>query len=446
MVVALLGWAVAAIGGVYLWAGVPIILGCAVLALLQRPRPAAAPETKLLDLSLLAFLGGIAFQLVPLPISLVTTLAPRAPGVRHSLTAPRGLSTQALSIDPDATLYGLLMAAATCGLFWSCREMFHQGGLRRVTRSVAWLGLAMSFLAIVHQATSSGLVYWWWEPIAEQANPFGPFVNRNHFATWVIMALPLAVGFVVARRNRGRRSRRKHRLAFLWQLTDLSAVWLTAATVLMTLALLASLSRSGVTGIVMAAGLGLWLVQARVVGWRGKAWFTAWGVLVVLIVLGWANVDLFLQRFDAALVEPTGGRLRIWRDTASVIRDFWLTGTGLGTYPTSMLVYQTSDRNVFFNQAHNHYMQLAAEGGLLLGLPLLVAAVAFVRLAHTRLQLDTSWRHWLRAGASVGLIAVAIQSFWEGGLRIPANALLAAVLASIAVHAPRRTESRDRPA
>ena len=44
--------------------------------------------------------------------------------------------------------------------------------------------------------------------------------------------------------------------------------------------------------------------------------------------------------------------------------DFWPAGTGTGTYQTAMLLYQTGDRTYSFNQAHNHYLQLATEGGI----------------------------------------------------------------------------------
>jgi hypothetical protein len=61
---------------------------------------------------------------------------------------------------------------------------------------------------------------------------------------------------------------------------------------------------------------------------------------------------------------------------------------------------------------------------------------AFVRLAASRLREDLTGMFWVRAGAAAGLTAVALQSVWENGLRIPANALLAAILAAIVVHEP----------
>jgi fumarate hydratase class II len=115
-----------------------------------------------------------------------------------------------------------------------------------------------------------------------------------------------------------------------------------------------------------------------------------------------------------------------------IVRDFWLTGTGVGSFRTAMVYYQRADRVVQFNQAHNHYLQAAAEGGLML-LGLALSAIAALAMAiREQLSLDRSSAYWIRAGAACGLAAVAFQSLWETGLVMPANAALAAVLAAIA--------------
>jgi O-antigen ligase len=129
-------------------------------------------------------------------------------------------------------------------------------------------------------------------------------------------------------------------------------------------------------------------------------------------------------------------RVIIWQETLPIVRDFTVTGAGLGTFERAMAVYQRTDRSVFFNQAHSEYLQLAAEGGALLVLLAAGAAVAFVRLAAARLREDRTGMFWIRAGAATGLTAAALQSVWENGLRIPANALLAAIVAAILVHEP----------
>ena len=134
---------------------------------------------------------------------------------------------------------------------------------------------------------------------------------------------------------------------------------------------------------------------------------------------------------------PHACRAEIWRQTLPIIRDFPATGTGIGTYERAMLVYQEGNRQFTFNQAHNQYLQLAAEGGLLVGVPALVAAVAFVALATRRIRRDRSAAFWIRVGAVGALTGVATQGIWETGLRMPANAVLCGLIAAIAVHEPR---------
>jgi O-antigen ligase len=124
----------------------------------------------------------------------------------------------------------------------------------------------------------------------------------------------------------------------------------------------------------------------------------------------------------------------IWRETIPIVRDFWLTGTGVGTYETAMLVYQRSSPGVRFNQAHNHYLQVAAEGGMLVGVPVAIGLWLYLRIAARKIVADKTSMYWVRAGAVCGLAGIAAQSFWDTGLTAPANAFLASVAAAIVVH------------
>ena len=60
------------------------------------------------------------------------------------------------------------------------------------------IGLVVSAIGIAQDATGNGLMYWRTAPLQEGAPPFGPFVDRNSFATWVLLAAPLCVGYLVA--------------------------------------------------------------------------------------------------------------------------------------------------------------------------------------------------------------------------------------------------------
>ena len=154
------------------------------------------------------------------------------------------------------------------------------------------------------------------------------------------------------------------------------------------------------------------------------------------VILAYLNVQPLVSRMEETVAAGAGGRPRVWQETLRLARDFWLTGTGLGAYQTAMRVYQQTDRAMFINQAHNQYLQLLAEGGVLLTMPAIMAVIAYIRLFRARLAQDASSSVWLRIGGGAALLAVAVQGLWETGLRIPANGLLFAIAAAVAVHAP----------
>jgi O-antigen ligase len=120
-----------------------------------------------------------------------------------------------------------------------------------------------------------------------------------------------------------------------------------------------------------------------------------------------------------------------------------MAGTGLGTYRMTMLVYQQTDRDVLFNQAHDEYLQQAAEGGLLVGVPLLLAAIVLLAGVIRRLRDDVTNGFWIRAGAAASLAGIMIQNIWETGLRMPANGLLFAVICAVAIQGSGMGGRRD---
>ena len=167
---------------------------------------------------------------------------------------------------------------------------------------------------------------------------------------------------------------------------------------------------------------------------RGRGWLAVGSVAIVAVAAAYVNIGALTARVDEAFTLGIGGRRAIWHETWPMVRDFWRTGVGVGAYERGMLVYQQTPReHIWFNHAHNEYLQLAAEGGVLLGVPMIAASLSFVWISVGSLRQDASPAYWMRAGAISGLLAVAVQSVWETGLRMPANAVVFALLAAIAV-------------
>jgi O-antigen ligase len=247
--------------------------------------------------------------------------------------------------------------------------------------------------------------------------------------TWLLMALPLVVGYIFTRA--ADRAERGNVTAAI----DTPMVWLIAAAAALLAAIVVSVSRSAFVGTMAAAIVAAAVAKRRRPAARVAVFGTAAAAAAILLWLP-GSVDLFLRFEDSGTTE-TWARPQIWRETLPIVRDFIWTGTGAGSFRTAMLAYQQSDRAIFFNQAHNHYLQLAAEGGLLLTVPLGVAAAAFAARAARYVAHERSPLFWMRTGAAAAIVGALVQSIWETGLRLPANALLFAVVCGIAVHQKR---------
>lgn len=431
-------------GGVYTWVWAPAACAVLALALFVQPRIARGEDVRLVDIMLVISGLAMATQLVPLPSSLLHAIDPHLRPLRAAvfLLSPAE-RTEALllpiSVVPGDTAAALGVFATAALLYWICRTICEEGGAGRIVRAIATIGLVASVAAIVQRVESEELLYGVWRPQDAGAKPYGPFVNRNHFATWIIMACPLVFGYLLARAPSKRPQRFSQRVAAALKQLGSMRIWLVAAVCVMTLAMLLSTSRSGLIGLIGALTVSTWLTSKRQESdvWR---WSILQGALLVLVAISFANFDALVARVDETLLRsgPGRGRSAIWTDAKAVIDDFPITGTGAGTFGTAIAIYQTAEPGYAIGQAHNHYLQLLAEGGALVAVPAALAVGAFVLLFRSRLSQDRTPNYLMRAGAGAGLAGVFLQSFWETGLRMPANAMLCAVLAAIATHAPTK--------
>jgi len=474
LVPATLAWGVLAFGAVYPWAYWPLLIvasaiglwGIAAAGLDRAGRDRAGLKARV---TLAAWPAGglaavalaISLQLVPLPRSLVVSASPATDAFlrQHDLVyataaadadeSTAGRASHPLSLRPDSTRRALAFAAAFGLLLIGLAAPLSMaaGGVQRLADTITVLAVVVALIAIIQAATvTAGEVYGFWTP--ELAGGiFGPFVNKNHFAGWMVMALSVTIGLCCGRIARGMRGVKPDwRNRMLWFASpDANRLILTAfAALVMGLALVMSLSRSGIACFAIAIILSAFMVTRRQATSSKRAVAAGYLAFVLIVAVGWAGVDAVAKRFTAASWDDIGGRLGAWHDTLRIAKDFPLTGIGINTFGEAMLDYQTKYLDKHFGEAHNDWLQLVAEGGLLVGLPILVTLILFIREVRRRFReaQDDTMSYWLRIGAVTGLLAIALQEVVDFSLQIPGNALLFVVLAAIAIRRapPRRVE------
>ena len=430
-----LAWGALAFGSNYPWAYTPLafaaaLTGAAMLVAGRAPLP----------WGLVAAFGAVALavllQLAPVPSGWLRALSPASDSVlrEYRLGYDRGAWGR-ISIAADATWRSLALFAAFVLLVLGVARFLTHSRTRRMAGGIVILGVLLSIVGLVQRGVSTGLVYGFWEP-QMGGTPFGPFVNKNHFAGWMLMAAPLAAGTFGALVSRGMRGIRPHwrdRLLWLSSPEANQAILLGAATLLMALALVMTMSRSGMLSLAAAVLVMGVVAIARQRTATRRAAHVGYLALVVWCVVMWVGADVIAARFDAPNTVTLSGRVPIWRDTLSIAQDFWLTGTGLNTYGVATLFYQTSLPEYHLREAHSDYLQLAAEGGVLLAVPVLIAVATFAREVRRRFREDQGSIYWVRIGAVTGILAIALQSTVEFSLQMPGNAALFAVLCGIAL-------------
>ena len=118
------------------------------------------------------------------------------------------------------------------------------------------------------------------------------------------------------------------------------------------------------------------------------------------------------------------------------MRDFPLLGSGLDTFGVATMIYQPPG-DMHYQEAHNEYLQILTEGGIVTFAAAVTAAAALAGGTARRLREQGEHpgsQQWLRTGAALGLFGVALQSLVEFSLQMPANAALFTLTKWVVVH------------
>lgn len=379
------------------------------------------------------FSNGISF-----PRSQIRLFVPLLLLVGSALVQTISVGNPTISADPYQTRLFALNLLSLLTLGWLIAK--HVNDQRRIYLLIDTI-VAVGFLS-----ASFGL----WRQLTQQSDGFflaglkagfgyGQFINANHFAYLMEMALGLILGIAAAGGLRGLRL----------------ALYLVAA-VPMCLGLILSGSRGGVLSLIcLVPFLALILVSGkrkksddglsreRSIWQAGKVILAQVALIILLlsaavttvIYVGGEPLTRKLATVDVEFNQRTADtyvlRASTWRATWSLIKDRPLAGAGFGGYWIAISKYHTSSGEITPQEAHNDYLELIASGGLIgLGLALWFL-VEFIRTVRGNLRSDDRLMHAIRLGGLASILAVSIHSLVDFGLHIPINAFVFAAIISL---------------
>ncbi len=367
-----------------------------------------------------------------------------ADGSRASLSMDVGV-TRRTALMLILMLGGFLLAAN----FWTRTARL---------KSFAWFltifGFAVSLFSLIQSFTWNESIYWL-RPMPGLIAPYGPFPSHNLYAGYIELFIPMPIAIALSR-----------------TVSRPARLFCAFAAVIMSLSVIFSLSRGGMISL---AGALLFIAvvslrktarqhrsererwseesedgepdgfedSTRLPRWRRAPYPQAAVVVAIAgaIIVGllWLGPDSVASRLTQGTLtgsDPQGqnfyaSRGWIWTDTLKMFLANPITGVGLGAYESAFPLYTANDGLMIVRQAHNDYLQIIADAGVIGGL-LAIWFIMAVFLEFARgLKAKDTWQRVVTLGAGAGIASLLVHSLFDFNLQIPSTALLFLVLAGI---------------
>jgi O-antigen ligase len=405
---------------------------------------------KIVIFTLVAFFMVTLFQCIPMPADLISLLSPFR---YESLSTSnrllfKSLSWQSLCYSPwiSFSWWTFLISAS---MFFFVLKYFCIS--RKSIKILTLLMLALAMLEAIYgliQALIPSLGVLWVDYIqANMGNARGTYINRNHFAGFIEMVWPLALGYTLALGYRGKEINLRKLLA-----SDRlnKQILLALGLVVMLLSLLLSRSRAGITGALIGFLTFSLLLRTAHKRLPSGFWIVG-GALISLLFLYGIKIgfDPIIERF--LQISESNSRLDIWRDSIVILKDHPF-GIGLGNFKHVFPVYNVSNiSDTRFIYAHNDYLHLLIEAGIPGFLALVSGFFIFLGKSFYKVKRMKSHhdplRFFLAVGALSGLVSMAFHSFFDFNLHMPANLIyfvtLMAIVHSCAWEKPIKNSHRS---
>lgn len=366
-------------------------------------------------------------------IGLIQLLPLGGAGVSGDLLAFPAVSS--LSLDPYATRLFIVQLCVYV-VFFSASLTFLENQSRQkiMVFTIITFGSVMAFFGIIQSLTNTNPNSILGMRESPGAFPFATFVNRHHFAAFMNMVIGLTLGLLY-----GNSTKRDKRLLLIISLT------------LMGIAMMFTGSRGGILSLFGVVAFVILLnltdkksdpvadpTEKKAFKLQKNFLLVGSGLLLILILIGSAS----FFGGESSVVRGIGldsqsdisnGRAHFWKTTLQIISHNPIFGAGFDAFGVAFTRYDTWNGFQRVEQAHNDYLQILADAGIL-GFICLAAFIYFLFKQGLRIvsQSDDRFRTGAAVGALAGCFGILIHSFFDFPLRTPSNAFFFLTLASLA--------------
>ena len=409
----------------------------------------------------------LGLQLLPVPSWLASALQFDTAGRQ---TPPHAWTT--LSVDPYSTRLYLLKAIVLFAFYWLVLRLTCTAKrIETLAKVIVWCGCIQAVLGIALFALNARYSIFFVK--VQHSSAAGTYVNHNHYAGYLEMALAVGIGLMMAKLE-DRRARNWKQWVRDWLAVLISEkARLRIMLLIMVVSLIASRSRMGNAAfffsLLIAGGIAIALSKRAP---RAVVLFIASLVVLDIVIIGSVvglenvmrrieqtrllNVQSDAQRQEQRDAQVTDGapgiaasrtarahetverqetleqRTEAARAAVTVVRSFPVFGTGGGTFHIAFMPFRPPELRGYFDHVHNDFVEVAAETGLI-GLVLLAFIVTHSAFRAVRILL---MRHdplarGMAFAALMGIIALMIHSAVDFNLQIPANAMLFLVIVAL---------------
>ena len=389
---------------------------------------------------LAALLCYMLIQTIPLPPALIEHISPATfAHYRQSVWIADPGAWTTLSLYPKGTISEFLRLSSYAGAYLLTTQFLSDSiRLRRTVGLLSIFAAALAFFSIIQHLVPNGKIYWARE-LTQGGTPFGPYVNRNHFAGLMGMLFPIVmVLFLLSRPSSREKSFRKKVSDLLDRALRNIHLLLGFGAVVVALSIFLSLSRGGILSLCVSLSLMGFLLSRRIRTRKGGLLFIA-TVIIILYAVGWFGWTPVFERFRAIRTlqgEISELRLDIWKDSLSMVRNFPLTGTGAGSFMHAYPAYRTIRSEGIADHAHNDYLELLTDGGVIgAGLFAWFMAAVLTQSYQAFLKRKDPYARHLFAGALAGVTAFLLHGMTDFNFFIGANGLYLFLLLGLVVNA-----------